>query len=268
MNDVIGQLGKLQEKILKHIIKCKRLKRVYIPYIPPETVSHIAESLCYSQPAIFKSVKILIKHHYLDSVKYEYRYYGTPNLQESSKTGGVKHLFVTAKGAAAAIIYGVSIEKVEKYLKYVISDRFYPHARPLEDGFSITGSSITDYKIDYLKHPVDLAEKAKLYELTAIVLTYVRRITEPHTKLDFFIKEAMRYALVNNYFEDGYAAKRLTADQIEKLQLFIALKHVDSMGHVSTLKEFVNKYDIDKDLLKKHLRRQREYINLAIKELE
>lgn len=95
----------------------------------------------------------------------------------------------------------------------------------------------------------------------------MRRIAEPHSKTDVIIKTAMTYALENNYFENDHVTKRLTTAQIGKLQLFIAIQHIQALGDIPTLKEFVNKYSIDKDFLKKHLRRQKEYINLAIKEL-
>jgi DNA-binding Lrp family transcriptional regulator len=264
MTSHIRRLGKLQEKILKHIVECGNIEQIFVP---PETVSHIAESLGCSQPTIFKSVKILLEHHYLDSIKCENRYDGRLNLQNASKTGGVKILFVTAKGAAAAIVYGVNIDKLEKYLKYIVSYRFYP--RPVMDG-----SYIDSLKREYLKHSLDnpidyddIAKIVKLCEPTAMILDYMRRIAEPHTKLDLIIKKTMTYALENRYFEEDDLNKQSTSEKMQKLRLFIALQHLDVLGNIPTLKEFVNKYGIDKDFLKKHLRRQREYINSAIKEL-
>ena len=41
MNDRIKKMGKLQQKILKHITECENIERGF----GEETVSHIAESL-------------------------------------------------------------------------------------------------------------------------------------------------------------------------------------------------------------------------------
>ena len=107
------------QKILQHIIECERPEYI-------ETVSHIARSLHLAQPTVFKSVKNLTRAHYL-----EYGAYGD--------------LIVTGKGAAAAIILGVIVDRIEMYV-------------------SNLGTHLSSYKLSkYVKyveeHPNDYKEK-------------------------------------------------------------------------------------------------------------
>jgi hypothetical protein len=271
MDDHHIRLGKLQEKILKHILECKNMERPF----GAETVIHIARCLGCSQPTIFKSVRVLIQRHYLDSVKFESRYYGGRNLHDLNKTGGQKALFVTAKGAAAAIVFGVNMDKLEKYLDYINDDdKFFPANYKVKTYMQHINEHYDQYKEKHPKYHVDEnlvdyddLKKVNPHEPTATILRYVRRLVEPHSKTDVIVKKAMTYALENNYFENDHVTKRLTTAQIRKLQLFVAIQHIQALGDIPILKEFVNKYGIDKVFLKKHLMRQREYINLAIKEL-
>jgi hypothetical protein len=253
MNHQIQKLGKLQQKILQHIIECERPWQL-------ETANHIARALHRSQPTIFKSVRNLIRNRYLDDVKY------------GNDFGN--DLIVTSKGAAAAIISGVILDRIEKYISNLKTSNY-----KLGKYINYVQENADDYKEKYARgihyhfytNSIDYddveAKIANPCETIAIILKHLKRIAEPHNKLDHVIKKAMIYALENDYFENGDVTKRLTTEQIGKIQLFIALQHIQALGDIPTLKQFVSKYEINKGFLKKQLRRQREYINLAIKEL-
>lgn len=248
MHDHIEKLGKLQQRILRHIIECEMPEN-------RETVSHIARSLRLAQPTVFKSVKNLKRDHYVD--------YGWDG-----------DVIVTGKGAAAAILSGVYIDKMEKHvskLDNILRDyrrcRYIKYIEGLPDGAEKHARYI--YYTKYWQHDIDDDADAKIpdpHETISVVIDCLRRIAQPYNKLDHIVKKAMTYAVENNYFEHGIT-KRLTTDQIRKLQLYIALQHIEALRDIPTLKELVNKYGIDKDFLKNHLMSQRESINLAIKEL-
>ena len=216
----------------------------------------------------------------MDSLKFVSHFYYTSDTQDSKKTGGSKTLFVTPKGAAAAIVSGVNIDKVEKYLDYIVDDdKSAPRNYRAIKYVNYINEHYDKYKEKYPKYPVTIGpgstdliyihdlKIAKPNEPTAMILSYIRKIAEPPTNSDLVIKKAMIYALENNYFEDAGVTNTLTAEQIGKLKLFIALQHIQALGDIPALKQFVSKYKINKDFLKKQLRRQKEYINLAIKEL-
>lgn len=95
-------ITKLQERILKHIIKCD---------VQSETASHIAESLGLSGPTVFKSMKLLLKKEYLRS--------------EQPHKRGKRTLTLTQKGDAMAVMLGSSFEEWSKYIH---------RRRPVDEG--------------------------------------------------------------------------------------------------------------------------------------
>ncbi len=99
-------------------------------------------------------------------------------------------------------------------------------------------------------------------------LGYIWKILNPYNKRQLIVKKAMHYALDNNYFDKG-KFRCLNQDESEKLKLFIALECVkSSINEVSTLKSFIDKYGLDKIFLKKHLTKQKQYLDSLIKTLD
>src|ERR671923_315750 len=96
------ELGELQKQILKHFFVCKEDKR-------PESVSHIAKELKALQPSVYRSVDLLVKEKYV--------------LKEDDFTrkSGQKYverdLILTEKGAAAAVLLGISNDDIINYFK-------------------------------------------------------------------------------------------------------------------------------------------------------
>jgi hypothetical protein len=132
---------------------------------------------------------------------------------------------------------------VEKYLDYIVNDvKFYPLNYRAKIYVNYINDHYDKYNEKYPKYPVttdiihvhDL-KMVKPHEPTAMILGYIRRVAKPHTNTDIIIKKAMTYALENNYFENVDVTKRLTAEQIGKLHLFIALQYVDATGHIPIL---------------------------------
>ena len=80
------------------------------------------------------------------------------------------------------------------------------------------------------------------------------------------MKQAVKYALENNYFENGNF-RVLTNEEAQIFKLYIALKYIDEMGEWPTLREFLDKYGLDKDFLRKQLKKRRQYIDSIIQEL-
>jgi hypothetical protein len=216
------KLGNLQQEILKHFFECKFIRAIGRLTQDHESVSHIARSLGRAQPTVFKSIQTLMKNNYLSSVKY-WSLYEYPI--ESRTTGGLRVIYPTDKGAAAAVMLGVSFDQINNLHHYG--------------------------KVDFHK--------------SIMILRYIKMVLQSPNDQDLILRKAMKYALENNYFEESKIRRR---DEMHKIKLFIALEHLDAMGDILTLKQFVNKYEIDKNFLKKHLNKQRLYIDSAIRELD
>lgn len=80
------------------------------------------------------------------------------------------------------------------------------------------------------------------------------------------MKQAIEYALENNYFENGNF-RVLTDEESQIFKLFIALKYIDEIGEWPTLREFLDKYCLDRDFLIKQLKKRRQYIDSIIQDL-
>jgi hypothetical protein len=146
-------------------------------------------------------------------------------------------LHLTDKGVAAAIMVGASCSELKKYVNR-----------------------------HYLYHPNPIVTR-KIYRRGSRAILFIRKIVNAYqNKQDFVMKQAVEYALENNYFEDGNF-RVLTKEEAQIFKLYIALKYIDEMGEWPTLREFVSKYGIDKGFLRKRLEKQRQYVDSIIQEL-
>jgi hypothetical protein len=142
--------------------------------------------------------------------------------------GKERQIGVTEKGAAAAITLGVPFNRIEIYHQ--------------------------NYR--------------RFTFLNAENLYYIWEIINPYNKRQVIVEKAMHYALENNYFDKG-KFRYLNRDESEKLKLLIALECIkSSIGEVSTLKAFIDKYGLDKTFLKKYLTKQKQYLDSLIKSLD
>jgi hypothetical protein len=87
------QLSDLQQKILKHFFECPESN---------ENISHISKEINALQPAVFRSIKSLIDNNYL--------------MKHKEFTDGGKTVTLTEKGAAVAVLLGISYDQVKNYL--------------------------------------------------------------------------------------------------------------------------------------------------------
>jgi hypothetical protein len=211
------ELGELQKQILKHFFLCKEDKR-------PESVSHIAKELRVLQPSVYRSVDLLVKEKYL--------------LKEDDFTrkSGQKYverdLIVTGKGAAAAVILGISNDDIINYFtrrksKYILS---------------------TD--------EVEFFQKFKQIG-----------IKEPD-KQDLLIRRMMEYFLKNNYFDELGGAKDLSDDEFKRLLTYVAVEYHNAIGKPHTIRDLVDKYSLDRKQLKDILQKQKLKIDSMIRQLE
>jgi DNA-binding MarR family transcriptional regulator len=199
------QLGDLQKKILIHIFNCNS---------ESENTFHIANSLGLKQPTVYESVKSLIENEFLQSKKQLHK-------------RGEKILQVTHKGAAAAVMLGISFEKLESYTK--------------------------KYDPDFFIFFVQVCKK----------------VTTTIQKRDLLIRMALEYALKNNFFEHGYI-REINAEETKKFQLYLASQYISSLGpasNIKNLKDFVDRYGIDKEYLKAIFSDQKNAFEKLLNEL-
>jgi DNA-binding MarR family transcriptional regulator len=147
---------------------------------------------------------------------------------EQKATRTEKTLTLTEKGAAAAVV--------------------------------ILGVSFDEFENHYKRqrHP----DREKLQNIKTIFKTPEKR--------DFMIKKAMEYAFKNNYFE-GSTIRQRTEEELKNLKLYMAMEYIKSLpptSNVHNLKEFIDRYQLDKEIMKEYLNNQKKFADMLLKELD
>jgi hypothetical protein len=204
------ELGEVQQKILRHFFDCKDKE--------PESVSHISMKLGLLQPSVYRSVDLLIKEKYL--------------IKEGQYTHGEKELIVTGKGAAAAVLLGIT----------------------------------NDHLIDYFRRVKQKYSSAS-NEVQFLQQFKSMMIRKPD-KQDLLIRKMMEYFLKNNYFDEIGAIKELSADERKTLLTYVAIEYHNALGNPRTIRELVDKYSLDRKQLKDILEKQKLKIDSIIRQLE
>ena len=140
---------------------------------------------------------------------------------------GEKALQVTHKGAAAAVMLGIPFENLENYTKKYDTEFF------------------------------------------TFFVQALKRITTTVRKRDLLIKMALEYALKNNFFEQGHL-REINAEETKKFQLYIASEYISSLGpatNIKNLKDFVDRYELDKEYLKALFSYQKNIFEKFLNEL-
>jgi hypothetical protein len=143
-----------------------------------------------------------------------------------------KTLTLTDKGAAAAVILGITNEEIINYFirtrsEYISSDK-----------------------------EVEFFQKFKQIA-----------IREPD-KQDLLIRKMMEYFLKNNYFDEKGTAKHLSADEFKRLLTYVAIEYHNAVGNPRTIGELVDKYSLDRKQLKDMLEKEKLRIDSIIRQLE
>jgi hypothetical protein len=211
------ELGEVQKQILKHFFLCKENKR-------PESVSHIAKELRVLQPSVYRSVDLLIKEKYLLK--------DNDFTRKSGQKYVERDLIVTGKGAAAAVISGISNDDIINYF--------------------------TRRKSKYILYNDEIELFQKFKQIA---------IKEPD-KQNLLIKKMMEYFLNNNYFDEIGGAKDLSADEFKMLLTYVAIEYNNAVGKPRTIRDLVDKYSLDKKQLKDILEKEKSRIDSIIRQLE
>jgi hypothetical protein len=210
-----AELGALQKQILRHFFLCKENK--------PESVSHITKALRVLQPSVYRSVDLLIKEKYLLKEK------------EFSRKSGQKYvekdLIVTGKGAAAAVLLGISNDDIINYFERRKS------------------------KYNFYNDEIEFFQKFK-------------QIVKEPGKQSLLIRKMMEYFLTNNYFDEIGAAKDLSDDEFKRLLTYVAIEYHNAVGKPRTIRDLVDKYSLDKKQLKDILEKEKSKIDSIIRQLE
>lgn len=203
-------LGELQQRIMKHFFECEDQI--------PESVNHIAHSLGVVQPAVFKSVNLLIRDKFL--------------VKEPEFENGRKALVVTDKGAAASVVLGIPYEHMVTYF-LKLGDKDHSAAR----------------QADYFKKFENMF-----------------RIPD---RREFLIRKMMERLLTIDKFDNtGFIKWPLPQGEIKLLLAYVTVEYNKVFGKVTTVKEFIDKYGMDKKLLKSMFEKDRRRIDSIIKQLE
>jgi DNA-binding MarR family transcriptional regulator len=194
MEAYTNRLGELQQKILKHMFECTA---------ETDNPNHIANELGIKQPTVYESVQLLMKDDYLKA--------------EQKHKRGPKSLTLTDKGAAAAVLLGIDITRIQNY------------------------------------------EKRRNSNLVTEAFTYYGKIITTPEKRMFIFKKAMMYVLKNNIFKEGYFRK-YTPEEEKGFQRYLMIEYMNSLGpasNIQDLKEFFDRYQLDKEFLKESLTGQK-----------
>ena len=176
------------------------------------------------QPSVYRSVDLLIKEKYLLKEK------------EFSRKSGQKYvekdLIVTGKGAAAAVLLGISNNDIINYFERRKS------------------------RYNFYNDEIEFFQKFKQIA-----------ISEPN-KQNLLIRKMMEYFLKNNYFDEIGGAKDLSDDEFKRLLTYVAVEYHNAVGKPRTIRDLVNKYSLDKKQLKDMLEKQKLRIDSIIRQLE
>jgi hypothetical protein len=80
----------------------------------------------------------------------------------------------------------------------------------------------------------------------------------------------MEYAFKNKYFE-GTNIRQLTEEESKKFKLYMAIEYINSLPSTSNirgLKEFIDRYQLDREFMKGYLIKQKQFADLLLKELD
>jgi DNA-binding MarR family transcriptional regulator len=103
-----------------------------------------------------------------------------------------------------------------------------------------------------------------------MMLQLIKRIFKTPEKRDLFIKKSMEYAFKNKYFE-GTTIRQLTEEESKKFKLYMAIEYINSLpstSNVHSLKEFIDRYQLDREIMKEYLNKQKQFADLLLKELD
>jgi len=203
-------IGELQGRILRHFFECQ--DKI------PESVNHIAKSLGVAQPAVFKSVKLMIEDKYI--------------VKDPEYKNGRKALLVTDKGAAASVVLGISYEQMVDYF-FKLSSQDASAARQLRN--------------------------FKRFE-------NMFRIPD---KREFLVRQMMEHLLKLDKFDDtGFIKWPLSQGETKLLLAYVTIEYNKAFGKVTNIKEFIDKYGMDKKFMKRMFEKDRSRIDWIIKQLE
>ncbi|CAN5160829.1 hypothetical protein BH18THE2_BH18THE2_23320 [soil metagenome] len=195
---------------MKHFFGCKDPG--------PESVSHISKEIGVLQPSVHRSVDLLIKNKYL--------------LKEIAYTVGEKKLITTDKGAAAAVLLGITNDQLIGYFRKIRHD--YPSARDYDQFFQ------------QFNHLINIREPKKR---------------------DVLIRKMMVYLLKNNYFNElGFV--KISSDEFKKLLTYVAIEYRNAVGKPRTISDIVEQYGLDKKQLIDMLNKQKLRIDSIIHQLQ
>ena len=105
-------------------------------------------------------------------------------------------------------------------------------------------------------------------------LKYFKEHFKNPEKRDEYLKKVVEFYLKNNLFDVGEIKRQLTNEEKSKAkltQLYIAKEYFESIrlnDDVKNLKDYLNKYKIDKNLMREYLKFRKREVEWAIKELD
>jgi DNA-binding MarR family transcriptional regulator len=208
-------LGKAQEKILKHFFQCD--------IVTPEGVSHIAKSINLLQPSVHRSVSSLIKNKYL--VKENGR------NRKNGKMYFEKALYVTDKGAAAAVVLGITLDQLENYYK-------------------------------------KFASKNKSIANAMAIFERFKALYKVIPKREFLVKKMMECLLNSDSYDHSGRMVYPPGTEFKKKLRHVQDSFDQVFGNPETVREALDKYGIDKCYLKEAFQKDRERIDSILRQLD
>jgi hypothetical protein len=205
----------------------------------PTNASDLARRLNRKQPTIFNSVRSLLKNNYLDSGQY-----GMPDYK----------LVVADKGSAAISTLSMQLDRTGKDASY----------------HSLDSTIFSNYMIRYMLQTLYRSALEKSYYSSPRGQEEVRSLKKMlslRSNKGAILNKASVYASKNDYFNNENFGK-FTKRGLKKLKLLIALEFANGTVDLKTLREFVHKSGADKDTVKRCLKKQKLYIESAIRELD
>jgi hypothetical protein len=140
-------------------------------------------------------------------------------------------LLITDKGAAAAVVLGISYEEMVNYFMRLSEE-----------------NSSAAEQVVYLKK--------------------FENIFQVSDRKEFLVRKMMEYFLKTNLYKEGGIAKWPSQNELKLFLAYMSIEYNNAFGNVRTVKDLINKYGIDKKVLKTMFEKDRNRIDSIIRSLE
>jgi hypothetical protein len=101
-----------------------------------------------------------------------------------------------------------------------------------------------------------------------VYLKKFENIFQVSDRREFLVRKMMEYFLKTNLYKEGGIAKWPSQNELKLFLAYMSIEYNNAFGNVRTIKDLLDKYGIDKKVLKTMFEKDRNRIDSIIRSLE